>query len=308
VFGAKSNGAIAASLVLTIFLWGANNVGVKYLIAGGWPPVFVGCARFLPAGLLLLAILRWTTWFGARSPLSAERRRALWRRGGLSLAVYIAAFNWAVHYTSASHVALYLGASPVWALLWEGKPERTWRSAQRYGAALLAASGVIALFWPKLRQGDSQFLGELLGLAASVLWTNYSRQCRAFGASLSGAEITAHTMLRGALWLLPPALMEIATRRVLWRAGDVAVFGYTVVGGGVVAFALWNNALRHWPTSQVFLFNNLIPLSTMVWASVCLREPVTPTFWLAMLLIVTGVVLGQTNWRKIVGARWLPFE
>ena len=74
------------------------------------------------------------------------------------------------------------------------------------------------------------------------------------------------------------------------------------------AYALWNNALRHWPTSQVFLFNNLIPLSTMTWAHFCLGEPVTRTFWLAMALIVAGVVLGQTKWQKVLGTHWVPAE
>ncbi|HTI97815.1 MAG TPA: DMT family transporter, partial [Dongiaceae bacterium] len=78
----------------------------------------------------------------------------------------------------------------------------------------------------------------------------------------------------------------------------LAVQLYCITAGGVVAFALWNNALRHWPTSQVLLFNNLIPLSTMSWAHFCLGEAVTPTFWTAMILIVLGVALGQTDWRK----------
>ncbi len=298
---------IAASLVLAIFLWGGNNVGVKYLM-NGWPPIWVGCARFLLAGLLLLAIQRRTKWLGAAARLSSGQNHALWWRGGLSLAVYIVAFNWALVYTSASHVALYLGASPVWALLWEGWPQRSWRSAQRYGAALLAVTGVVVLFWPTLQPGNNTLLGELFGLSASVLWTNYSRQCRRFGKALSGAEITAHTMWRGSLLLLPLALVEVGIRGVVWRGDYLWIFVYSVVGGGVVPFALWNNALRHWPTSQVFLFNNLIPLCTMAWASVCLKEPVTRTFWVAMLLVVTGVVLGQTNWQKILGARLLPQE
>jgi len=67
---------------------------------------------------------------------------------------------------------------------------------------------------------------------------------------------------------------------------------YCILAGGVVAFALWNNALRQWPTSRVLLFNNLIPVSTMTWAYFCLGEAVTQTFWLAMILIATGVMLG----------------
>jgi drug/metabolite transporter (DMT)-like permease len=75
--------------------------------------------------------------------------------------------------------------------------------------------------------------------------------------------------------------------------GLVGVQAYCTVFGGVIVFALYNNALRHWPVSQVFLFGNLIPASTMAWAWLFLREPVTSTIWVAMLLVAAGVALGQ---------------
>ena len=82
---------------------------------------------------------------------------------------------------------------------------------------------------------------------------------------------------------------------------SLGVLAFCIVFGGVIPYALWNNALRHWRTSQVVLFNNFLPLSTMTWAHFCLQEPVTSTFWAAMVLIVAGVLLGQANWTKIFG-------
>jgi len=96
-------------------------------------------------------LFRWTHWFGEAAAINREANRQLWFRTGLSLAVYIVCFNWALRFTSASHVALYLGASPVWALLWEERPTKSLRSLRRYGAAALALAGVITLFWPALR-------------------------------------------------------------------------------------------------------------------------------------------------------------
>lgn len=295
----KSNAALVVSLLFAVFLWGGNNAGTKWLV-NSWPPIWTGSTRFLCAGVLLLAGLRWTTWFGGRSELTPDLQRRLWWRGGLSLAAYIVSFNYALRYTSVSHVALYLGASPVWALLWEGRPAKHWRSAQRYAAAALALAGVCVLFWPALQSGTANLAGEVLGLAASILWTNYGRQCRALGANLGGAEITAHTMYRAGVWLLPLGLVEAGSAGVPWSWPLAAVQGYCIVAGGVVAFGIWNNALRHWPTSQVLLFNNLIPLSSMAWAHACLREAITPTFWLAMVLIVAGVFLGQIKFEKAV--------
>lgn len=298
---------LALSLVFAVFLWGGNNTGTKLLVSA-WPPIWTGCSRFLCAGLLLLAILRHTTWLGNWQPLQPGLSWRLWWRGGLSLATYIVTFNSALQFTAASHVALYLGAAPVWALLWEGQPGMTWNSARRYTAAGLALAGVFLLFWPALRTGHSSWIGEALGLAASVLWTNYGRQCRVLGTELSGAAVSAHTMWRAGVWLFPLALVEVARTGVVWRLDLALVQGYCILAGGVAAFAIWNNALRHWPTSQVLLFNNLIPLSTMSWAHLWLGEPITPTFWASMLLIVSGVFLGQGRWHKLVWERLVPPE
>jgi len=302
------NGALAGSLLLAVFLFGANNTGVKFLV-GFWLPLAIGATRFLLAGLVLLALLRWTRLFGTTHPLTSDLKRRLWWRTGLNMALYIVAFNIALKLAPISHVALYLGAAPVWALLWEGQPEKHWKSAQRYSAAGLAFCGVLILFWPVLRQGGSVKLpGEILALITSVLWASVGRQCRLVGRDLSGAEIAAHTFWRGGLLLAPLALIEVWSVKIPWRADLAWIQLYCILGGGVASFALWNNALRHWKTSQVYLFNNLVPISTMTWAHFCLGEPFTRTFWMAMLLIGTGVLIGQANLQKIFGARWFPSE
>jgi hypothetical protein len=46
----------------------------------------------------------------------------------------------------------------------------------------------------------------------------------------------------------------------------------------------------------------------MTWAYFCLGEPLTRTFAIAMLLIGSGVLIGQANLQKIFGALWFPSE
>jgi drug/metabolite transporter (DMT)-like permease len=47
------------------------------------------------------------------------------------------------------------------------------------------------------------------------------------------------------------------------------------------------------------MFNNFIPLTTAIWAHYVLGEPLTPTFFFAMVLVVVGVAVGQMDWSKI---------
>jgi len=70
----KHNVAIAGSLLFVVFLWGGNNAGTKWLVAS-WPPIWTGGIRFLLAGLLLLAVLRFTSWLGEYRPLTSGLRR-----------------------------------------------------------------------------------------------------------------------------------------------------------------------------------------------------------------------------------------
>lgn len=299
-----TNGAIATGLILAIVLWGQNNAATKYLI-GFWPPLTIGVTRFLSAGLILLGVLHWTNWLGRSEKISRELNRKLWRVSAITLAIYIVCYTFAIGLTSASNVALHLGTAPVWALIWEERPRMTWRSAQSYGAAFLALFGVVILFWPNLKLGGSRWVGDLLGLGASVMWTAYGRQCRDLSRELLPAEVSACTFWRAGVALLPLALIEALTRGVPLKPALIAIQAYCVLASGVIAFILWNNGLRWWPTSRVYLFNNLIPLSTMLSAYFLINEPISPTFWWAMLCIVGGVLLGQTNWQRLFG-RWLP--
>jgi drug/metabolite transporter (DMT)-like permease len=294
----KNNALIVLSLLFTIFLWGGNNVGTKWLVSH-WPVIWMGSIRLLIAGPILLAVLRFTNWLGEwRTPTAAQQKQ-LWMGGGLSLALYIIAFNWGLKLTTASHIALCLGASPVWALLWEEKPRRTWASARRYGAALLAGVGIIVLFWPAIKTAKLSLFGDFLGLIASILWAMFSRQIRIHSASLSGVEVAAHTMWMAGAWLLPIGLLEVFWQGLAVNSQQIGILSLCAILGAVVPYGLWNSALARWKTSRVMLFNNLIPLSTMLWANLFLGEPLTHTIWLAMILIIAGVALGQADWVKI---------
>ena len=308
MFADRKNIFITAGLLLAILVWGGNNVAMQFLLKF-WPPFLVGGTRFLCSGLLILALLRWTDFMGKPSPLSEDLKRRLWSRGALILALYVILFNWALCFTSASHVALYFGGTPVLALLWEGRGGVGLNTLiKRFGAAALAMTGVIILLWPALQSHSGTWPGELFGLAASAVWVAYGRECRVLGQHLSGAEITAQTMWRAGVFLLPFSLLEMNRRSVPFDGKLVAIQIYGIVASGVVGFACWNHALRHWKTSKVYLFNNLIPACTMLWAYFCLGEPLTPTFGFAMLFIASGVLVGQADWQKLFGNRWVPIE
>ena len=70
------------------------------------------------------------------------------------------AFNFALRYVGVARGALPR-ASPVWALLWEAHSERIRIGLARWGAALLALSGVGVLLAPSLAGSTVNLTGEL---------------------------------------------------------------------------------------------------------------------------------------------------
>jgi drug/metabolite transporter (DMT)-like permease len=302
-----SNQRVFWSLVLAVIFWGSNNVGLKFL-AHDWPPAMTASLRFILAGAALLGAMRWTSWLGSLTPLSPTQSRQLWWRGGVILAAFMVACNLAFRYLPASHFALYMAASPVWALLMEGGFSWTWRTARQFAAAGLAFAGVGVLLGPALRHGESSLLGEVLGLSCGLGWAIYSRQSRQLAESMSAVEVTARSMWRAGWLLLPFGIIECVLHPIHATPANLGVLVYCALVGAAVAYALWNQALTQWPSSRVFLFSNLIPLSTMAFAHLLLGEPLTSTFASAMGLILLGVILGVVDLGTWMGRWWSPEE
>lgn len=289
-----SNALIAGMLLLTVLFWGANNTGLKFLVRE-WPPFWVISSRIWLVGGILAMLLRYTKWLGTAGDARPGLGSVLWFRAGLSLAAYFGAITYSLKFISAPQMALHLATSPVWGLLFEQRPRASWTVIRKYAAAAMALGGVVVLLWPKIRSGTFEWRGDALAQVASMLWTLYGRECRALSKDLSGAQITCASMWRAAVWLLPLTFWELVTVYVPFTAPLLWVHAYCTVFGGIVAFAFYAHALKFWPVSQVFLFNNLIPASTMAFSWLLMGERVTETFWIALMMVAAAVVAGRSG-------------
>jgi probable blue pigment (indigoidine) exporter len=303
---ASSSTPVIVALTAAVVLWGANNVALRQLVVV-WPPLFTGSTRFLIAGAILVGLGAGARVLGPFPKPDRARNAQLWRAGAV-LAVYIAATNWTLHFIPASQFALHMATSPAWSLAFEPAPPRRLDRIVRWLAVGLTFLGVVTLLWPALR-GAGAWYGHLFGMTTGLLWTLYSRETRRVAIGWSGTAASAHTMWRGGLWLLPLALVEVllAGRLPVLTMRMAGLHMFSTLAGGVLAYALWTWALMRWPVSRVTLFGNLIPITTAAWATT-VGERLTPTFGLALALILGGVLLSQVNWAKLFGPSWRPTE
>jgi len=69
-----TGGRIALALAAVYVIWGSTYLAIRFALEGGFPPFLLGGIRFLIAGSLMYAVLRWR---GMRSPTRAQWGNAL---------------------------------------------------------------------------------------------------------------------------------------------------------------------------------------------------------------------------------------
>ena len=69
--GRASTAAVLSALALVYVVWGSTYLGIRWALEGGWPPLLMAGARFLVAGVLMYAVLRWR---GVPAPTRAQWR------------------------------------------------------------------------------------------------------------------------------------------------------------------------------------------------------------------------------------------
>ena len=279
---------ILAAIGIAIFLWSGNNIASKIVISE-WPVMASTCVRFGIGSFILLGVLGRFSSQRHPQPIDAKLRRELWLGPGLSFTVYLMSFIWALNYTTASHVALYFAASPAFAMLWDRLSGQAIPWTRTLLAASLTFTGVLWLFLPSLSGTESTVLGDSLAFLGSLLWVHYSHQSRQFQGRLPAAQLNGEIFWRTTLLTSPFFLYDIATQTIEWSTPVVIAFVYTAIGPSILAFLAWSYALRHWPTSKVMLFVNLIPLMTALWAYAILGETVGRDFWIAVSFVAAGV-------------------
>jgi len=90
-------------------------------------------------------------------------------------------------------------------------------------------------------------------------------------------------------------LFMIGGQILLKRGMSETPVGFGWVAGGIVSLAawffLWLSLLARWDLSRIFPFEGLNPALIVAGSAIFLRERVSPTAWMGVVLISIGVVI-----------------
>ena len=280
------------SLVMMALIWGVNFSVVKFGTTLLDPLAYNGL-RVLLAAVLLTAIAG-----ASRKPLPSRTTiTALLALGALGNGVYQFFFVEGIALTRASDAALVVSASPAFIAI-IGRVRGVDRVGRRgaMGIAMSVAGIALVVFGTSRgADGHASLYGDLLVLCGSLSWAIYTVLLKPFTERVTGAHLSAFTMIGGAVPLCVVAWPALASAR--WGAvptsGWMAV-SYSGVLALVIAYYFWYNGVRVIGPTRTAMYSNLQPVIAVIVAWVMLHE--TPTSWQAVgaACIIGGLVLTRT--------------
>jgi drug/metabolite transporter (DMT)-like permease len=289
--------AIAISLLLACCLfWGFQQVMVKATLPEV-PPVFQAAVRFVGATVLLLI------WCGVRGvslkPATGLDRGGVLKFGllaGLLFAGEFAFLYIGLQYTSASRLTVFLYTSPFWVALLVPHfvASEKLRPVQWVGLGCAFVAVVFALregLTSNAATGET-WPGDMMGLTAGLLWGLTTVVIRAGPLAKAHAEQLLFYQIAVAAGILPLLSLALGERwMVSFSAFATLSLTVQTVVGAFASYLAWMWMLGRYPATKISVFVFLTPLFALLFGSVWLQEPVTPSLLAAMALVAVGIVL-----------------
>jgi len=277
------------SLVCMALIWGVNFSVVKFGTSLVEPLAYNGLRVALAALVLaVIALIGRAPWPPRRTIL------ALVGLGVLGNGIYQFFFVEGIARTSASDTALVVAASPALIAMigWARGVERI-RAKGVVGIFLsIAGIALVVLGSARAVSGASSLLGDLLVLCGSLSWAVYTVLLKPHTERVSGFQLSALTMIGGAVPLLVVAWPAIAAAK--WSAvplaGWAAVF-YSGVFALVIAYFFWYRGVRVIGPTRTAMYTNLQPVIAVLVAWMVLGETPTPWQGVGAASIMSGLLL-----------------
>jgi drug/metabolite transporter (DMT)-like permease len=290
---------ILGAFAALYLLWGSTYLTIAIAIET-LPPFLMAGARFLCAGLILFAYLRWR---GEKMPAAIHWKMSV-LTGGLMILGGNGGVTWAEQYVASSVTALIIATTPLWAALLPWMVRKGPAPTMPLMISIvLGLSGVALLVWhPNAGENEqTRAVGVAVILLATLSWAIGSLWSRAVPQPGNPLMSSALQMIcGGGLQLVVAGLLG-----ELWRldlahvsARSAGAWVYLIFFGSIGGFGAFAFLLRWCPPSRVFTYAFVNPLVAVVLGWWILNEPVGAKTLGAAGLIVSAVALTVLTRKK----------
>lgn len=278
------------ALAAVYVIWGSTYLAIKIAIES-FPPWFLSSARYLIAGLLMLAV----AMFRRDARLARSEVRIAVASGAL-LVVANGMVGVVEQWIATGMVAVIIGAMPIWIMflgwLAFAQPRPT---LQKVVGALIGLGGIVLIAGDNFTShAPHAAFGNVLILLSSWLWAAGTLiQRRAAGLN-SLWLFSAVQMLAGSAVTLLFSLALEKPWTIPWQdvgAGPLLALAYLVVFGSLVAFTAYGWLSRNVESHIVSTYALVNPLVAVALGFAVFREPLNAQFVAATMLVAAGLAI-----------------
>ena len=274
---------IAVFCLLWSFAFIAGKIGVTYC-----PPLILLAARFSLAGVLILGV---TAFQRDAWQLSWRDVAVFAGLGVANNALYLGLGYTGLQSVSAGLGGLIVSANPIFtaalAALFLG--ERL--TARKVLGLLLGIAGVSFIVWHRMSVGTDSLHGILFTLAS-------------LASIVSGTILFKLFAPKGSLWigngiqnmaaglvLIPVALTFADVNAIVPNMQLAGAFAFLVLGGSVLAYALWFYLLKTCGATEASAYHFIMPPLGILFAFLVLGEHVELRDMLGIIPVALGIYL-----------------
>jgi drug/metabolite transporter (DMT)-like permease len=277
-------------LLVTVVLWALNLTVTRTILTSGFQPLAYATVRYGLAALVFLALT-----------LVAERTLRILRDDVplmlvAALTIYLnqIAFVYALKTTTASTVALILGATPIFAGLL-GLVLRTEAPSARFWLGAVVSFAGVGLVAAGAGEIEGGLAGIALGIATAATWAAYSVTIAPLMRRYSPSRISALVLGLGWVPIMLTGLPQLADQD--WALGwDIwALLAFATLGPLVLTNVLWFRSLHRIGPARATLAANLQPFVAAVFAVVLLAEEITALQVAGGALIAVGILVARRS-------------
>ncbi len=277
------------ALLVTIVLWALNLTISRYILTHGLDPLAYATVRYGLAAVIFIGIV-----------VVAERTFGVARRdaglvGVAALLIFVnqLTFVYALDTTSASTIALLLGATPAFAAL-IGLALGLERMSRRFWlASLVSFLGVGLVAVGAGGEVDGGLTGVLLGVTTAATWAGYSVAVAPLMQRYSASRVSALVIAIAWVGLAAAGAPQTAEQDFAlgWEVWSLVLLA--TLGPLVLTTILWFRALGEIGASRATLIANLQPFVAAVFAVVLLSEKMSATQVVGGVLIGGGILIAR---------------
>ena len=273
---------VAIALAALYIIWGSTYLGIRFALEGGFPPFLLGGVRFIIAGGLMYAFLRWR---GVPAPTRAQWGNAA-MMGVFLLVLGNGMVNLAEKTVSSGMTAVAVASAPLWMGIFAAMRGQKPNRMEWIGLGI----GFLGVLW--LNAGSSLTaspVGLVALLVASLAWS--------FGSIWSrGRDLPSPFMASAAQMLCGGVAMCIVGAAIgerfhgLPSAHALAAFAYLIVFGSIVGFSAYIWLLHHVRPALAGSYAYVNPAIAVALGAWLAHERFGAHELVAMGVILSGVV------------------